>query len=141
MKTLKTFESYSEDIHKKVDIVRRAGKSKFFKTVGKFASTIDDFIRLDFKSLKHSFTNKSGFDKWIDIINEFGTLKYIMEETGDITFDDMEKYKFDEKIISYLDDEDVKEYLEHDTKFKNRMNKYEDLLNQLKEYADWKKQK
>ena len=142
MKNLKNFkemfEAYDEKLANELDAIRKIGEHKFIKKIGKIVSIIDDITRLDFKALKHSLKNKSGFDKLVKIFTELSLLSKIMKNNDNVSFQDVFKYKFNsEEILKYLKDDDVIEYIKHDLKVKEKLETLNDLIKFLKDYNDY----
>lgn len=140
MRKIKLFEEYDRNLHKTIKLGKKFQDSNFGKKFNRIGSFIDDVIHLDFDVLIHSFKNKSAYNKLEKIINELSVLKLIMTKTnGDVDFEDLYKYGIDDKVLLYINDEDVKEYLLKDTKLFNRiyLNEYLDLFT---DYSEWKEQ-
>ncbi len=145
MKNLKNYytflnEAYDAKKHDELKTVRAASQVKFIKNLSKIVSVIDDLKRLDFKALKHSFKNKSGFEKLETILTELSLLKKLKTENNNLSFKDLEDYEFNpKKILKLLDDKDVIEYLKHDSNVKNKLEKLDNLIKFLEEYEEFKK--
>ena len=102
---------------------------------------MDDLKRLDFKALIHSLKNKSGYNKLEKIMLELSILKDLKTNDDTLSFQDLYRYNFDsELILRYLNDEDVLDYLEHDSNIKYKLEELDDLILFLEEYDDWKKE-
>lgn len=140
MRKIKLFEEYDRNLHKTIKLGKKFQDSNFGKKFNRIGSFIDDVIHLDFDVLIYRFKNKSTYNKLRKIINELSILKLIMTKTnGDVDFEDLYKYGIDDKVLLYINDEDVKEYLMKDTKLFNRiyLNEYLDLFT---DYSEWKEQ-
>lgn len=140
MRKIKLFEEYREDLHKYVNKARSFVNTNVGKSIVRIVSFIDDIIHFDFDMIPYSLKNKSGYNKLEELVNELGILKLLIRRTnGDLDFEDMYKYGLNDKVLLYIEDEDVKEYLQKDIKLFNRLytNEYIDLFTK---YSEWKSQ-
>jgi len=140
MRKIKLFEEYSSDLHKGVDMARSFANTNVGRAINKIGSFIDDIIHFDFTLIPYSFKNKSGYKKLEDLVNELGILSLLVRKSnGDLDFEDLYKYGLNDKVLLYIEDEDVQEYLRKDIKLFDRIykNKYLDLFTQ---YSNWKEQ-
>ena len=143
-------KEYDPVIGKTINTLRK------FNTSGKLAkvlSLIHDLVNLDFDAAKQSITNKEGFNKISYVLRELGLIGMILDRINntackggsclrglDITdlkkprFNELVEYGFDvDKIIEYLNDEDVLEYLNHDVKLRVRMSELDSIVSFLEE--------
>lgn len=138
MRYVKLFEEYKEDLKRNIDFARDFGNTNFMKSIDKIGSFIDDLIHFDFNLIPYSMKNKTGFEKIRKLMVELSVLKTVMKRGGDdIDFEDLYRYGINDKVLLYLDDADVQDYLKKDPKLLNRLSthKYMDLFS---DYADWK---
>jgi len=90
-----------------------------------FLSHVDDVVHFDFRNIKYSKENKTGFDKTFDLMNELGLLYIAYKADGMNTFYNISNYNINTQlIIDYLEkDADVNAYLNRDLRTNNRLNK------------------
>ncbi len=130
---MKHVNEYNDNFKNKIDIYKKFQPSKLHHGMQRVVSVVDDILHLDFASLVHSFENREGFKKVVNLLSE---LSYLKMATDEEDFEDIDIVKYDidiSLIIELLEDSDVKRYLTVDKKVVKRMEKYEELINWLKE--------
>jgi hypothetical protein len=143
MKNLILFEEYTYQNHKAVKLHHKMRSSKTLKKIMKTLSLIDDLVHFDFKNIKNTLKNKIGFGKASEMISELSMLVSIMKNENDFNeldlFYDIRRYGFDvDMILNYLDDEDVKKYIDSDKRFKKVLDgKYFESIEFLRKYKKW----
>jgi len=149
-----TLKEYDEALGRHINVVRKMSPSE--GKLPKIMSLIHDLVNLDFKAAKHSITNKEGFIKISYLFRELNLIGLILNRINnnackggnclrglDITdlkkpsFNELVEYGFDvDKIIKYLEDPDVLEYLENDAKLRFRMGELDSIIMFLEELKD-----
>ena len=132
MITLKTFENYDPKLHKSINGLRDLNNTNFMKNLYRITSIIDDIFHFDFNNIK--INNTEGFRKASKLFTEIGLLKAIYKRDNDVTKDDLIKYDFDiDEIFSLVEDPEVINYFDQDTRGKKRYDELIYLLDLLKD--------
>ena len=137
MRKIKLFEEYNQDLHNRIESSRTVVNSKIGRGLKRILSYIDDIIHFDWNLIPYSIKNKSTFKKLEELVNELGILKVIIKRSNeDLDFDDLKQYGVNPDVLLYIEDEDVKQYLQKDTKLFNRIYNHE-YLQMFNDYAEW----
>lgn len=138
MRKVKLFEEYIDTIHKKVSKKRKFHDTKLGSTITKIKSFIDDITDFNFDMISHNLKNNTGYDKLQKLVNELNIVKLIVDRTnGEVDFEDLYRYGVDDKVLLYLCDDDVQEYLKKDSMLLNKLSTHE-CVTIFTQYSKWK---
>lgn len=149
MKYIRTFEAYDENKHKVLNYIRQGSEMNYFKVVSVLTSFVDTLSNLNlfnlntqgpeaYKAIKQSVTNRSGFNKLQYVLRELSFIKDLESPT----WEDLEEYEFDiDKILEYLNSDDVIEYVQNDMNIKISLEELDEVVASLEEMKEMKDKK
>lgn len=140
MKYLQEFEGFNPNMKTALDMSRKISQSKFVKGLQFVASVIEDLSHLDFRAVKLNFTNRKGGRLIQEAIDELYLFKELIEKTEEgITFDDIETYGIDVKmILNNLNDPASLEYIQNDVNLQDRLDKLDYFIDFLERSVEYK---